>query len=200
MDLARFFQEKEDTVQWLLHVKDAHAKQQVRHVQRSAIVRCVSSRTYCAINQCRPSLLLLTCIWQVSAHAAAGFSLDLLAFIELDVLKAVHEDFKVIAKRLDNAKLQIEAIKKTFDARLASKAGEEQSQLNDAVSWMTRITIIVMPMNLIAGFFGMNVAVPWQSEAAITWCMTETFASALHIHSHHLLHRLASVMNPLESP
>jgi hypothetical protein len=120
-------------------------------------------------------------------HAAAAddgaYSCDLLAFISRKHIETVLEDCQVIATRLNNVKLQIQVIKQTFDARLSSKTSEDQEKLNAAVSWMTRITVIVMPMNLIAGFFGMNVPVPWQGQPSFHLNTTQLRAIFLtHLH------------------
>ena len=135
------------------------------------------------------------CGGQAAAADDSAYSCDLLAFISHKHIETVLEDCQVIAARLNNVKSQIQVIKQTFDARLSSKTSEDQEKLNAAVSWMTRITVIVMPMNLIAGFFGMNVPVPWQGQ------------SSFHLNPTHLraifltcLHRTLQTLTPPTTP
>ena len=136
VDLAQFFQDKMDTVEWLL------AKKGLKQHDG-----------------------------KLAAAAADGnqrrFVVDLLQCIEREVLEGFCDDFRGILRRLEVVKSQIQTIKESFEARLASKTSEDQAKLNMAINWMTRLTIVVMPMNLIAGFFGMNVPVPWSGAPAL---------------------------------
>jgi Mg2+ and Co2+ transporter CorA len=90
---------------------------------------------------------------------------DLLHSIDRSHLESFRDDFRVILRRLEVVETQIQTIKQSFEARLASKSSEDQAKLNTSINWMTRLTIVVMPMNLVAGFFGMNVPVPWSGES-----------------------------------
>jgi hypothetical protein len=125
VDLAQFFQDKLDTVEWLLTKKCA-ATMESKQNKRTVV--------------------------------------DLLHSIDRAYLEGFRDDFRVILRRLEVVKTQIQTIKQSFEARLASKSSEDQAKLNTSINWMTRLSIVVMPMNLIAGFFGMNVPVPWSSE------------------------------------
>jgi Mg2+ and Co2+ transporter CorA len=130
VDLAQFFQDKLDTVEWLLAKKCAATKEskQNKRMQQLPVV-------------------------------------DLLHSIDRAHLESFRDDFRVILRRLEVVKTQIQTIKQSFEARLASKSSEDQAKLNTSIDWMTRLIIVVMPMNLIAGFFGMNVPVPWSGES-----------------------------------
>jgi Mg2+ and Co2+ transporter CorA len=130
VDLAQFFQDKLDTVEWLLAKKPAATKEskQNKRMQQLPVV-------------------------------------DLLHSIDRAHLESFRDDFKVILRRLEVVKTQIQTIKQSFEARLASKSSEDQAKLNTSINWMTRLSIVVMPMNLVAGFFGMNVPVPWSGES-----------------------------------
>ncbi len=141
VDLAQFFQDKMDTIEWLLAKKGAAAKGLKQHNSALAAAAAVGNQ--------RP------------------FVVDLLQCIELEVLVGFRDDFRGILRRLEVVKSQIQTIKESFEARLASKTSEDQAKLNTAINWMTRLTIVVMPMNLIAGFFGMNVPVPWSGAPAL---------------------------------
>ena len=138
IDLAQFFQDKLDTVEWLLAKKCAATEDsKQRKKQRGGDAD---------ENQHLPVV-------------------DLLHSIDLAHLKGFCDDFRVILRRLEAVKTQIQTIKQSFEARLASKSSEDQAKLNTSINWMTRLSIVVMPMNLIAGFFGMNVPVPWSGES-----------------------------------
>lgn len=128
VDLAQFFQDKLDTVEWLLAKKCAATKESKQNKRMQPVV-------------------------------------DLLHSIDRAHLESFRDDFKVILRRLEVVKTQIQTIKQSFEARLASKSSEDQENLNTSINWMTRLSIVVMPMNLVAGFFGMNVPVPWSGES-----------------------------------
>jgi Mg2+ and Co2+ transporter CorA len=82
---------------------------------------------------------------------------DILRSIGKTVLQDILADFIRIGKRLDSEKSHITTIRSNFESRLASKNGEEQEKTNKAINWMTTFGVCVLPMNLVAGFFGMNV-------------------------------------------
>jgi Mg2+ and Co2+ transporter CorA len=82
---------------------------------------------------------------------------DILRSVGKTVLEDILNDFIRIGKRLDSVKSHITTIRSNFEARLASKNGEEQEKTNKAINWMTTFGVCVLPMNLVSGFFGMNV-------------------------------------------
>jgi Mg2+ and Co2+ transporter CorA len=82
---------------------------------------------------------------------------DILRSVGKTVLEDISADFIRIGKRLDSVKSHITTIRSNFESRLASKNGEEQEKTNKAINWMTTFGVCVLPMNLVAGFFGMNV-------------------------------------------
>jgi hypothetical protein len=90
------------------------------------------------------------------------YTVDLLHCISLPVLEDIEDGFKRVGHRLNAVERQIHTIRNNFEARISSKNGEEQAKTNEAITWMTRLSIVVMPMNVVAGFFGMNVQVPLQ--------------------------------------
>lgn len=147
VDLAQFFQDKLDTVEWLLAKKSAavfsnELKQHKRMQQGDAF-------SAAAVDENRLPVV------------------DLLHSIDRAHLEGFCDDFRVILRRLEVVKTQIQTIKQSFEARLASKSSEDQANLNTSINWMTRLSIVVMPMNLISGFFGMNVPVPWNGESRL---------------------------------
>jgi Mg2+ and Co2+ transporter CorA len=91
-----------------------------------------------------------------------NYPVDLLHCISLPVLEDIEDGFKRVGHRLNAVERQIHTIRNNFEARISSKNGEEQAKTNEAITWMTRLSIVVMPMNVVAGFFGMNVQVPLQ--------------------------------------
>ena len=146
VDLAQFFQDKLDTVEWLLAKKSAaifsnELKQHKRMQPGDAF-------SAAAVDEKLPVV-------------------DLLHSIDRAHLEGFCDDFRVILRRLEVVKTQIQTIKQSFEARLASKSSEDQANLNTSINWMTRLSIVVMPMNLISGFFGMNVPVPWNGKGRL---------------------------------
>jgi Mg2+ and Co2+ transporter CorA len=89
---------------------------------------------------------------------------DLLDDIQKHVLKEILTDFNRICKRLDSVKSHISTIRSNFEARIASKQGEEQQKTNKMIDSMTKFGVCVVPMNLTASFFGMNVRMPMQGS------------------------------------
>jgi Mg2+ and Co2+ transporter CorA len=146
VDLAQFFQDKLDTVEWLLAKKYAATNESKQHNRMQRGGEDAFSAATVGENQRLPVV-------------------DLLHSIDRAHLEGFYDDFKVILRRLEVVKTQIQTIKQSFEARLASKSSEDQANLNTSINWMTRLSIVVMPMNLIAGFFGMNVPVPWNGES-----------------------------------
>jgi hypothetical protein len=144
VDLAQFFQDKLDTVQWLLANKCAASNESKQHngMQSGDAFSAATGGEY-------QRLLVVE---------------NLLHSIDRAHLEGFCDDFRVILRRLEVVKTQIQTIKQSFEARLASKSSEDQANLNTSINWMTRLSIVVMPMNLISGFFGMNVPVPWNGE------------------------------------
>ena len=63
---------------------------------------------------------------------------------------------------LENFKEVVEALETTNESVLSH-------QLNDVLRVLTSITVIVLPLTLIASVFGMNVHVPWEGESEGFW-------------------------------
>ena len=63
---------------------------------------------------------------------------------------------------LENFKEVVEALETTNESVLSH-------QLNDVLRVLTSISVVVLPLTLIASIFGMNVEVPWQGEIEGFW-------------------------------
>ena len=55
----------------------------------------------------------------------------------------------------------------------SSSLQHEQKKLQKAISWMTQISIMALPINIVSGFLGMNVYIPgidrFSSDSDIFW-------------------------------
>ncbi len=88
------------------------------------------------------------------------------------VLRGIHktdlnlflDSYTRILQRLEAVQTQIQTIRSNFEALLASQNSETQANLSKDLNWMNRITLAVLPMNVVAGFFGMNLQVPMQGN------------------------------------
>ena len=89
----------------------------------------------------------------------------MLNFISETELKEFRSKYKRIFKRLLAVKQQIQTIRSNFEVLLNSQNSQKQVEQTNQLNWMTRITVAVLPMNLVAGLFGMNVPVPMQGSA-----------------------------------
>ena len=89
----------------------------------------------------------------------------MLNFISETDLKGFCSKYKRIFQRLLAVKQQIQTIRSNFDVLLSSQNSQKQVEQTNQLNWMTRITVAVLPMNLVAGLFGMNVPVPMQGRA-----------------------------------
>jgi Mg2+ and Co2+ transporter CorA len=89
----------------------------------------------------------------------------ILHFISETELKEFCSKYKRISQRLIAVKQQIQTIRDNFEALLASQNSQKQVEQTNQLNWMTRITVAVLPLNLVAGLFGMNVPVPMQGSA-----------------------------------
>ena len=118
-DLKQFFQNKIDTVGFLIQQKEAEEKK----------TRC-----------------------------------KLLHGIDRTELQGFHDSYERICKRLKALIPQIHAIRTNFEARLAAQNGIKQQKLTEQLTWLSRIGVAVLPLNAVAGLFGMNVPVPWQGN------------------------------------
>ena len=117
-DLKQFFQNKIDTVGFLIRQKEAEEK-----------TRC-----------------------------------KLLHGINRTELQGFYDSYERIRKRLKALIPQIHAIRTNFEARLAAQNGIKQQQLTEQLTWLSRIGVAILPLNAVAGLFGMNVPVPWQGN------------------------------------
>jgi magnesium transporter len=63
---------------------------------------------------------------------------------------------------LENFKEVVEALETTNESVLSH-------QLNDVLRVLTAISVVVLPLTLIASIFGMNVHVPWEGEGEGFW-------------------------------
>ena len=89
----------------------------------------------------------------------------MLNFISETDLKGFRSKYNRIFQRLLAVKQQIQTIRSNFEVLLASQNSQKQVEQTNQLNWMTRITVAVLPMNLVAGLFGMNVPVPMQGSA-----------------------------------
>lgn len=89
----------------------------------------------------------------------------ILHFISETELEGFRSKYKRIFQRLLAVKQQIQTIRDNFEALLTSQNSQKQVEQTNQLNWMTRITVAVLPMNLVAGLFGMNVPVPMQGSA-----------------------------------
>ncbi len=135
VDLVQFFQEKMNTVEFLLDRK----KQ------------------------------------EIDTTPGKKWTPQLLRSISYSELEKISKSYKNIFQRLHCVQEQIHTIRSNFEALLASHNSKSQEKLTAQINWMSRFTTAALPMNVIAGFFGMNVPVPMQGAAI---CMSSDAARA----------------------
>ena len=90
---------------------------------------------------------------------------QLLRSISYPELEKFSKSYKNIFQRLHCVQGKIHTIRSNFEALLASHNSKSQEKLTAQINWMSRFTTAALPMNVIAGFFGMNVPVPMQGAA-----------------------------------
>jgi Mg2+ and Co2+ transporter CorA len=115
-------------------------------------------------------------------HKNAGDkSCKLLCGIGQTELQVFCDSYKRIMQRLNAIIPQIQAIRTNFEARLAAQNGIKQQKLTEQLTWLSRIGIAVLPLNAVAGLFGMNVPVPWQGNIfRMCMCMCIVYAALIH--------------------
>jgi magnesium transporter len=73
---------------------------------------------------------------------------------------------------LENFKEVVEALEETNESVLSH-------ELNTTLRVLTAISLVLLPLTLIASIFGMNVAVPGQGELAAFWIVVGVMAFLL---------------------
>jgi len=68
----------------------------------------------------------------------------------------VHDHFKKIGHRLEDSQELIEGISESNESLIASKT-------NEIIKVLTIFSAVILPLNLIAGIYGMNIKVPFAS-------------------------------------
>jgi magnesium transporter len=73
---------------------------------------------------------------------------------------------------LENYKEVVEALEDTNESVLAHR-------VNDVLRVLTSISVVVLPLTLIASVFGMNVAVPGEQSITAFWIVIVAMAALL---------------------
>jgi magnesium transporter len=73
---------------------------------------------------------------------------------------------------LENYKEVVEALEDTNESVLAHR-------VNDVLRVLTSISVVVLPLTLIASVFGMNVAVPGERSVTAFWIVIVAMAALL---------------------
>jgi Mg2+ and Co2+ transporter CorA len=105
----------------------------------------------------------------------------LLRSIEIAELEDFFESYESISSRLDAVISQIRTIRSNFEALLASHNSQTQAKLATQFNWLTRFSTALLPMNLVAGFFGMNVTVPMQGAPSYVCVQLQRLLMCLQI-------------------
>ena len=105
----------------------------------------------------------------------------LLRSIEIAELEDFFESYERISSRLDAVISQIQTIRSNFEALLASHNSQTQAKLATQFNWLTRFSTAFLPMNLVAGFFGMNVTVPMQGVPSSVCVQLQRLLTGLQI-------------------
>jgi len=87
------------------------------------------------------------------------FKNDFSFFLELMISKVTQLEltFEKLEKFLS-------MIKENYHIILEDNTEKENIKLNHVIKWLTILTVIYAPVNMIPGLFGMNVKVPFQSD------------------------------------
>lgn len=72
----------------------------------------------------------------------------------------IHDHLKKIAHRLEDSRELIEGISESNESLIASKT-------NEIIKVLTIFSAVILPLNLIAGIYGMNIKVPFASHELV---------------------------------
>ena len=67
----------------------------------------------------------------------------------------------VLAHQIYNNKIIVKTAGKIFSKSIDNTLADSSAKLNDITKYFSSISTIFLPINLVAGLFGMNVQVPW---------------------------------------
>ena len=114
-------------------------------------------------------------------ECGSSWTPGLLRSIEIAELEDFFESYQRISSRLDAVISQIQTIRSNFEALLASHNSQTQAKLATQFNWLTRFSTAFLPMNLVAGFFGMNVTVPMQGASSSVCVQLQRLLMGLQI-------------------
>lgn len=97
--------------------------------------------------------------WQVSAGSDAARELDLLKIRSRDVLE-----------HIDRVVQHVRRLEHNTETAVQMHFNVQSNRTNDIMRTLTALTAIFLPLNLIAGIFGMNFEfMPWLHQASAFW-------------------------------
>ncbi len=97
--------------------------------------------------------------WPVAAEAGAARELDLLKIRSRDVLE-----------HIDRVVQHVRRLEHTTETAVQMHFNVQSNRTNDIMRTLTALTAIFLPLNLIAGIFGMNFEfMPWLHQASAFW-------------------------------
>jgi sorbitol-specific phosphotransferase system component IIBC len=162
-DLVQFFQNKIDTADFLWHHKNA-VEEKKHH--KNAVEEKKHHKN---------------AVEEKKHHKKAveeKSSKQLLRGIGQTELQVFRDSYNRIMQRLKAIIPQIQAIRTNFEARITAQNGIKQQKLTEQLTWLSRIGVAVLPLNAVAGLFGMNVPVPWQGNT-FRMCMFIVYATLI---------------------
>ena len=97
--------------------------------------------------------------WHVGAESGAARELDLLKIRSRDVLE-----------HIDRVVQHVRRLEHNTETAVQMHFNVQSNRTNDIMRTLTALTAIFLPLNLIAGIFGMNFEfMPWLHQAAAFW-------------------------------
>lgn len=81
-----------------------------------------------------------------------------------NLLDACYYDFKLQEKQTREYNMMLERSQDLFLALVDMEQSREANQMNKCMKRFTQINLIFLPLQAIAGLWGMNVKVPWQDR------------------------------------
>eukprot|EP01102_Stenamoeba_stenopodia_P019355 TRINITY_DN7291_c0_g1_i1.p1 TRINITY_DN7291_c0_g1~~TRINITY_DN7291_c0_g1_i1.p1 ORF type:complete len:532 (-),score=105.07 TRINITY_DN7291_c0_g1_i1:25-1620(-) len=127
-----------------------------------ARIRIASSK----LSRLRTTLLVKKeVLMQLMARAHTPFVTDITKIY----LRDVSDEVDQLLQKLDIATVALTSFPSTFLARISVASGEASNQLSLLMKKFSVISMILLPLTLIAGLFGMNVKVPGQDEDNYYW-------------------------------
>ena len=77
-------------------------------------------------------------------------------------LKSLETRSSVLIEQIQNNKILIKTAEKIFTQSIDNTLAASSGKLNDITKYFSSISTIFLPINLVAGLWGMNIEVPWK--------------------------------------